>query len=89
MRRTFFIRVSRVLVFYRISDTTPQRESKKGGKFFSVLSFSSKFFVFFVFSAPWSYLLDGLLISESPSLLSLINLHTNEKERVREREKKH
>lgn len=50
MRRTFFIRVSRVLVFYRISmDTTPQRERgvKKVGqrKRISFLSF----FVFLFF----------------------------------------
>lgn len=51
MRRTFFIRVSRVLVFYRISmDTTPQRERgvKKVGQRKLKISFLS-FFVFLFF----------------------------------------
>lgn len=50
MRRTFFIRVSRVLVFYRISmDTTPQRErGVKKVKQRKRISFLS-FFVFLFF----------------------------------------
>jgi len=51
MRRTFFIRVSRVLVFYRISmDTTTQRERgvKKVGQRKLKISFLS-FFVFLFF----------------------------------------
>ena len=51
MRRTFFIRVSRVLVFCRISmDTTPQRERgvKKVGQRKLKISFLS-FFVFLFF----------------------------------------